>query len=258
MSFTETLFGGLAAVVVLFLLARRLGLSYYWSAILSGALPFIAYLGYGIATVGLSGDVLAIHLVVFMATAAVLGVFGNMQRKKEPMHWGPKLLIGFFVVLTVLMAAFLSIAMNGLPDQVAKWVMPNAHNQTTHTGFPGAVPHDRNHLYEPHLQRLEQQRNLGWKVEVKGFESVRENAPAAVSVTVKDKQGAAIDGAKVSLDLWRMANSADDRRLELAPQGNGSYGTQLSLSDAGNWIVEVYIERGQDSYLIQQPLTVTE
>lgn len=258
MSFTETLFGGLAAVVVLFFLARRLGLSYYWSAILSGSMPFLAYLGYSATATSLSGDVLAIHFVVFMAGAAVLGIFGNMQRNKEPMHWAPKLLIGFFVMLTVLMAGFLSIATNGLPVQVAKWIMPNARNQTMHTGFPGAVPHERNQLYEPHLQRLEQQRNLGWTVEVKGLESLKENTPAAVLLRVKDKQGAAVNSAKVSLNVWRMANSSDDRRLELTPQGDGSYGAQLNLSDAGNWIAEIYIERGQDSYLIQQPLTVTE
>lgn len=257
MPFTETLFGGLAAVIILFLLARRAGLSYYWSAILAGALPFLAYLGYSMKATGLSGDVLAIHFVVFMAGAAVLGVFGNMQRKKESMHWAPKLFIGFFVVLAVMMAGFLSIATNGLPDSLAKLILPNAGN-VTHTHFPGAIPHERNHLYEPHLQRLEQQRNLGWSVVVRGLESMHENVPADVVVTVSDKQGTVIDGAKVSIDLWRMANSADDRRLELSPQGNGGYGTKLSLGDAGNWIAEIYIERGQDSYLIQQPLTVSE
>ncbi|HEY3326440.1 MAG TPA: FixH family protein [Novimethylophilus sp.] len=255
MSFTETLFGGLLAVIALFFLARRLGLSHYWSAILSAALPFLAYLGFSMSR-GVGGDVLAIHLVVFMVTAAVLGVFGNMQRKKESMHWAPRLLIAFFIVLAVLMAGFLSIAMNGLPDQLAKWVMPG--HQAMHTGFPGAVPHERNQLYEPHLQRLEQQRNLGWKVEVKGFDALRENKPAAVLVSVKDKQGHAVDSAKVTLDLWRMANSADDRRLELTAQGSGSYGIQTSLADAGNWIAEIYIERGQDSYLMQQPITVSE
>lgn len=257
MSFTETLFGGLLAVIALFFLARRLGLSHYWSAVLAAALPFLAYLGLAM-TSGFSGDVLAIHLVVFMATAAVLGVFGNMQRRQERMHWAPKLLIAFFVVLTVLMAGFLSIAMNGLPDRLAKWIMPHARHQTTHTAFPGAVPHERNRLYEPHLQRLEQQRNLGWTVEVKGLDALHEDVPAMAVVTVKDKQGKAVQDAKVTLDLWRMANSADDRRLGLAAQGDGDYATQLTLADAGNWIAEIYIERGRDSYLIQQPVIVAK
>lgn len=256
MTFTETLFGGLIAVVVLFYLARRLRLSYYWSSILAGALPFLAYLGYSMRQ-GLTGDVLAIHLVVFMASSAILGVFSHMQRKREPMHWAPKLLVAFFVFLTVMMAAFLSIATNGLPDSVAKWFLPKAP-QTTHTVFPGAVPHDRNQLYEPHLQRLEQQRNLGWSVDIQGLEGLKEDKPAEVRITVKDKQGNAVEHASVTLDLWRMANSKDDRKLQVAEQGAGSYAAQISLGDAGNWIAEIYIERGQDSYLIQRPLTVSE
>lgn len=257
MSFTETLFGGLLAVIALFFLARRLGLSNYWSSVLAAALPFLAYLGLTLSS-GLSGDVLAIHLVVFMATAAVLGVFGNMPRKQEGMHWAPKLIIGFFVLLALAMAGFLSIAMNGLPDQLAQWIMPHAGHQTTHTAFPGAVPHERNRLYEPHLQRLEQQRKLGWTVEIKGVDALRQDVPTVAMVTVKDKQGQAVQDAKVTLDLWRMANSADDRRLEMTPHGDGQYTIQLTLADAGNWIAEIYIERGQDSYLMQQPIIVAQ
>ncbi len=257
MTFTETLFGGLIAVVALFFVARRLGLSYYWSSILAGALPFLGYLGFAMQQ-GFGGDVLAIHFVVFMATAAVLGVFGNMQRKKEPMHWAPKLIIAFFVLLTLLMAGFLSIATNGLPDSIARLMLPNAGNQRTHTVFPGAVPHDRNQLYEPHLQRLEQQRNLGWSINAQGLDGIGENKPAAISISVKDKQGLPVEHAKVTLDLWRMANSKDDLKLELAERAPGEYAAQISLADAGNWIAEIYIERGEDSYLLQQPLTVSE
>lgn len=257
MTFTETLFGGLLAVVALFYSARRFGLSNYWGAVLSGALPFLAYLGYSLAH-EFGGDVLTIHFVVFMATAGVMGVFGNMQSRKEGMHWAPKLIIAFFVLLVILMAGFLSIAMNGLPAGMAQWIMPHAGHQAMHTGFPGAVPHEHNQLYEPHLQRLEQQRNLGWKVELKGLQSLRENEFSEVQVTVKDKEGNALEGAKVTLDLWRMASSADDRRLQLEARGNGSYGIHLNLADAGNWIAEIYIERGKDSYLMQQPIAVAE
>jgi hypothetical protein len=257
MPFTDTLFGGLLVVAALFFVARRLRLSNYWSAVISGALPFLTYLGYS-TKIGVAGDVLAVHFAVFMATAGVLGVFGNMYQKKEGLHWAPKLIIAFFVVLVLLMAGFVFVSINGLPTSLAKWVMPNVGHQSMHTGFPGAIPHDRNHLYEPHLQRMEQQRNLGWKVALAGLDSVHKGIAANVTLTVVDKSGNAIDGAKVTLDLWRMANSADDRKLELVPQGKGKYATSLQLTDAGNWIVEIYIERDQDSYLMQQPITVTQ
>jgi hypothetical protein len=68
MSFTETLFGGLIAVVILYFVARRAGLPNFWSALLSGGVPFLAYLVYCLKY-GFHGDVLTIHLVVYWATA---------------------------------------------------------------------------------------------------------------------------------------------------------------------------------------------
>lgn len=258
MTFTETLFGGLLAVVALYFIGRRLGLSNYWSALLSGALPFLVYLGYSMS-IGFQGDVLAIHLTIFMATAGMLGVFGGMKREKSGMHWAPKLLIAFFALLVVFNAALLSIAMHGLPDFVFGWFLPKAQTSAAvHTGFPGAVPHDRNKLYEPHLQRIEQQRNLGWKISIKGLEGLHKNTATETLISIHDKDGQALTGAKVSLSLWRMANSADDRRMELSERGAGDYGTDLKLADAGNWIAEIYIERGQDTYLMQQPVSVAE
>jgi hypothetical protein len=258
MTFTETLFGGLLAVIALYFLARRLRLSNYWSAFISGAVPFLGYLFYSLST-GFAGDVLTIHLVVFLATAGVLGVFGGMKRSKEGMHWAPKLLIAFFSLLVVFNATLLSIAMHGLPDFVFRWFLPKTeHTTAVHTGFPGAVPHDRNKLYEPHLQRIEQQRSLGWRISTKGLDVLRKTVPSEVLISILDKEGTPLTGATVSLVLWRMANSADDRRVPLEDRGNGSYGVRINLADAGNWIAEVYIERGKDSYLMQQPVTVAE
>ena len=85
MTMTQTLFGGLLAVVFIFIIGRKLNLSSYWSAILAGLLPFLGYLGYGVSHPQ-EGDVLAIHLVVFMATAAVLGVFSITWKKKKKKH----------------------------------------------------------------------------------------------------------------------------------------------------------------------------
>lgn len=258
MSFTETLFGGLLLIVALYFVMRRLGLSNYWSALLGGALPWLAYLGYSMSH-GFAGDVLAIHFAVFLATAGILGVFGATQRKNEKMHWVPKLFIAFFAGLVVFNAVLLTVSMHGLPQSIFDWFLPKPDKvMTVHTGFPGAVPHDRNKLYEPHLQRMQQQRELGWKVTLAGFDQLHKGKATAVSLTLQDKAGSPLENAKVTLDLWRMANSADDQRLQMAEQGKGQYSLPLSLGNAGNWIAEVYVERGNDTYLLQQPITVAE
>ncbi len=136
MSFTETLFGGLLAVIVLYFVARRCGLSNYWSALLSGALPFLAYLGFCL-THGYEADVLAIHLVIFMATAGVLGVFSSTRKLGVKLHWAPKIILAFFVVLIFLMALFLTISLHGLPSWVSKLIMPDSGHHEIHTEFSG-------------------------------------------------------------------------------------------------------------------------
>ncbi len=257
MSMTETLFGGFLLAVALFLGSRRLGLSNFWAGILSGALPFIAYLAYS-ARQWPGGDVLAIHFVVYLATAGVLMSFGGMQRNKEKMHWAPRLIIAFFVVLVILMAGLLSISMHGLPDSLANLLLPNTNHQKLHTAFPGVVPHELNRLYEPHLRHLEQQRNLGWQVDIAGLEDLRSDVNGVVTVKVHDAQGKPVAANSVTLDLWRMANSGDDRKLQLKPAADGTYTSPIMLPDSGHWIAELHIMRGQDSFLKQQTLFISK
>jgi len=257
MSMTETLFGGLLVVILIFFAGRRLRLSNYWSGVLGGSLPFLAYLGYS-ANHWQGGDVVAIHLVVFLATAAVLGVFNSMQRGKEKMHWGPRLLIAFFALLVVIMAIFVSIAANGLPVSIAKYLLPNAAGRVMHTGFSGALPHDMNHLYEEHQQRVEAQRKLGWQVNVSGLEAIRAGTSATVTLTVHDAAGQPIVADHVVLEMLRVANPKDDTQLELTPGGNGTYSVPLTLSASGNWIAGFFIGHGRDSYQTSIPVEVAE
>lgn len=252
---TETLFGGLLAVALLFFAARRLGLPRYWSGVLAGLVPFLAYLGYSLSHAQ-GGDVLAIHFVVFMAGAAVLGVFSGLWGRQEKMHWGPKIIISFFVFLVLFNAFLLSVAMHGLPDAVSSWLLPNPDKVTVHTAFPGVVPHDQNKLYEPHQQQLEQQRNLGWQVEVQGLDQLKSGVPGTLRVIVRDAQGQPLQVDRVALGFWRMADSRDDHTLELQPGAPGEYQTEVTLADAGRWVSEIHVERGQDVFHTKRSLLV--
>ncbi len=254
---TETLFGGLIAVVLIFFIGRRLHLSSYWSAILAGLLPFLAYLAYGV-THPQDGDVLAIHLVVFLATAAVLGVFSVTWKKKEKMHWAPKLLIAFFVFLAIFNAILLSVATHGLPNWVVGWFLPSQDKEKVHTVFPGVIPHDRNKLYEPHQQQVQEQRNLGWQVEVQGLDELKSDVNTPVKLIVRDAQGQPVEADSVTFGFWRMANSKDDRSMELKSSVPGEYQGEILLSDAGRWVVEIHIERGKDVFHTKKSLLVDD
>lgn len=256
---TETLFGGLLAVAGLFTLARRVGLSHYWSGILGGAFPFMAYLGYSMVH-WQGGDMLAIHLAVFMATAAVLGIFGAVrQGGRGKMHWAPKAIAIFFGLLVVFNAILLSVSSHGLPEKFSSWFLPNPENQRLHTAFPGVIPHDRNKLYEQHMKRVEEQRNLGWKVEIDGLDGVRSGTEVPVRMRVRDAEGQEVVADQVELIVWRMANSKDDQHLLLKPEGEaGLYGTALTLPNPGRWLIKINVTRGDDVFQMNRSLFVDE
>jgi len=257
MPITETLFGGVLLAAVLFFTGRRVGLPNFWASILSGALPFALYMAYSTQH-AVGGDVLAIHFAVYLASAGLLMVFGGMQKKRQKLHWGPRLIIGFFVGLIALQALLLSISIRGLPDSISGIFLPNPNHIKLHTSFPGLVPHDLNKLYEPHLEQLEQQRKLGWQINLDGLKELHEQKTGKLTVTVLDKQQQPLQTAQVSIGMWRMANSHDDHKLSLQEIKPGVYQSEVLLQDAGRWIAELHIEHGSDSFVSQQTLFVSE
>lgn len=156
------------------------------------------------------------------------------------------------------MAVLLSISSHGLPDGLSGLFLPNPDKQRLHTTFPGVIPHDRNKLYEPHMQRIEAQRNLGWKVDVAGLASLQSGLKSQITVSVKDADGKPVVPDRVEVELWRMANSEDDRQFALTPAAEGTFSGDLLLPDPGRWLIEVVVERGQDSFAMQHSLNIEE
>ena len=253
---TETLFGGLLLAAALFLAARKIGISGFWSGILCGALPFLLYVAYSTQH-PVGGDVLTIHFAVFLAAAGLLMVFGSMQDKQQKMHWAPKVIVIFFIGLVLLNAVLLTISTRGLPDTFASWFLPNQDKQQVHTVFPGVVPHDRNTSYQPHLQRLEQQRNLSWQVQ--GWDDIKlikSGVTQHLTIKLQDKESKLITGATMTLGMWRMANSMDDRQIVLNESEPGIYQADVNLPDAGRWFAELTIQHGEDIFIKQQQLSI--
>ena len=242
---TETLFGGLIFAWLLFFISRTCKLSVFWASIISGAVPFLAYLAYA-NTHWSGGDVIAIHLALFMANAGLLMVFNKPQ--KEKMHLFPKLIIGFFATLALLNAAFLSVASKGLPDSIASFVLPNPDHETVHTGFPGVLEHDKNKSYTAHLQRINAQRALGWHVELVNAAHLHINTPQTITVKLLDAQNKPIPNAKIQLVLSRFADQADDQTLNLATSQTGDYDAQIFLKYPGRWQITTIAELGNNVF----------
>lgn len=252
---TETLFGGLIVAAILFFTTRALGLSNFWAGILSGLAPFIAYLFYA-KQHWAGGDVLTIHFAVYLANAGLLIAFGGMQKNKQRLHWAPKLIIGFFILLVLLNAIFLSISMRGLPAQFTALFLPKQEADTVHTAFPGVVPHEQNKLYEPVLKQVEMQKKLGWTVDSSSLEHLTQDKPSVIEIVVTDANHQPLTKANITLEMWRMANSLDDQAHVLNETSPGHYRTTMTLHDEGRWVADITIHLGEQQFHQQLQLTV--
>ena len=160
MSILITLFGGALLIVVLYFAFGALRLPNYWRAVVSGGAVLLSYLV--IAARNWPGlDVVAMHVAVFIATAVILSLLN--ARRAEPsnkLHWAPKVIIGFFLLLFAIDGAFIYIASHGLPEFMTKRFMPGADKGGAHTAFPGVMPHgeDAAKAVNSHLKQQAEQR----------------------------------------------------------------------------------------------------
>ena len=246
---TQTLFGGVILIALIYFALRLAGVSNYWRGVISGVIPMVGMLAYSMNHWP-GGDMMTLHIAVYVATATVLTLGGAKAGTGQRLHWIPAMFIAFFIGLAVLMAAFLSISMRGLPPSVAKWVMPGAKEKIVHTAFSGEVPHDEEagKAVTQYLKKADAQRQLGWQIDVSGLDGLFQSQARDISVTLRDKGEHLIEGATVHLVLKRPASEQPEKSIGLAALGAGRYRAQAQLDQPGLWIAVLQIERGQDKY----------
>lgn len=256
MSLLISIFGGMLLTALLYLVGRLGRLSNYWAAVTAGALPSVAYLAYAIGhPVGL--DVVTMHVIAYPTVAALLGLLNSAKaRRSGAMHWAPKLLIGFFLILMVVMAGFVYIAGQGLPPALAQVLLPNVKGKNIHTGFAGVVEHQQDAAkgIGHHQGMADKLARLGWQVEVSGLAALRAGSPAPIVVQVTDAAGQPVPAVEVSLDLGR-PGQASHTTLKLADSADGHLGS-LDRLDAGSWVAVLRLAKGQDTVVLEHTLDV--
>ena len=251
-----TLFGGTVLIVVLYYGLRLLKLPNYWCGVVSAAVPMAAYSLFAARDwPGL--DVVTMHVTVFVATAVVLSLINGRRRVQgEKLHWAPKLFIGFFAVLFVLLAGFAYIATSGLPDSIAKRVMPGGDRGGVHTAFAGVVPHgeDAAKGINEHLKQRQKQNSLGWQITVAGLDRLALNQASEVTLRLQDRVGAPLTDASAQLILSRPAQRGDDAIVTFSPGAPGFYRGSLQLTETGQWHALLRVQYGNDAIEIEQPI----
>lgn len=257
----QTLFGGALLIIVAYYLLRAFGVSNYWRGVISGTVSITAYLALSIMRWP-GGDVVSMHMAVYLATATVLTLIGGRKPgTARRLHWGPKVIIAFFLLLFVIDGGLLLISGQGVPPAVAKWLLPPAKNSTTpsHTAFSGVVPHGEEaaKTINQFMKNAEKQRRLGWEVSISGLEGLGHGSRPTVSVIAHDANAQPLQGAKVELAIARPGLAQTEQLIELVETDPGVYRGQLLLKLPGKWVAAVQIQRGGDRFELQQHIEVS-
>jgi hypothetical protein len=248
-----TIFGGMLLTVVLYGGGRALRLSNFWAAVLACALPSFAYVAYA-AAVWPGLDVVTIHVVAYPTVAVLLyQLYGNKSGHELNVHWAPKLMIIFFVLITVIFGGFVYIAGQGLPPALARLILPGAKDKNIHTGFAGVVAHgeDAAKGIGHYLGMESKLARLGWRLEVEGLDGLRPDREATVRVTVTRPDGQGVENIPVKLLLGR-PGQASGQALVLAAEGGGRYQARTRLPASGAWLATLRLEAVDETIALER------
>jgi nitrogen fixation protein FixH len=239
MSLWLSIFGGMTLTALLYGAGRSLRLSNFWSSVLACGLPTLAYLGYAFVTwPGL--DVVTLHVVAYPTVAVLLyQLYGVKANHAQSLHWAPKLMIAFFLGLTLVFGTLVYIAGEGLPPALAQLLLPNAKGKNLHTGFAGVVAHKGDDAAKglgAYLRNEQKLRELGWRVEIDGLSGLKSGVNNNVTVRIADPQGKGVDQASVSVALARPGDKPG-AAVHLNSISDGAYHAQLTPGQAGTWVV---------------------
>lgn len=255
MNLLITVFGGMLLTVLLYGAARRVRMSNFWAAVVASALPSAAYLVY--ATMVWPGlDVVTLHVIAYPTVAILLfQLYHSKAGVHGQTHWAPKLMIGFFVFITIIFGAFVYIAGQGLPPALARILLPGAEGKNIHTGFAGVVAHREDAAKVlGHRRGMEAKlARLGWRLEVAGLDDLRPLRAGVVRVRVLGADGRGVVGVPVQILLGRPGQPPSET-LNLDDVGGGEYRTEARLPDAGAWLANLRLRAGEDNIELERIL----
>jgi hypothetical protein len=253
MNLLVSIFGGMLLTVLLYGGARALKLSNFWAAVLASALPSFAYVAYSVAVwPGL--DVVTIHVIAYPTVAVLLyQLYGSKAGHELNVHWAPKLMILFFVVITVIFGGFVYIAGQGLPPALASLILPDVKGKNIHTGFAGVVAHgdDAAKGIGHYLGMESKLARLGWRLDVEGLDGLRPDREAMVRVTVTGADGQGVENIPVKLLLGRPGQAAG-QLLVLAGEGGGHYQVRTRLPTGGAWLATLRLEAESETIALER------
>ncbi len=177
-------------------------------------------------------------------------------------HWAPLTMFFFFVGIATVDAIIISLADKGMSGEfAARFLPPPRSNAKVVSYFPGNVSHDfqeKEALFNAHLEQLEKQKQLGWKIRKGWLGRPVAGKPATFKVAIAGSDGAPVTGAEVTGTFLWPGNHRLDTGFSMRADAPGSYLAELVLPAPGRWDVVVTIVRGEDRYEFKASTSVNE
>jgi nitrogen fixation protein FixH len=260
---------GVGAEVVLFLLLYRWSpLSGRQAALLVAVLSVAGLLLYSLLNWP-GADVLAMYIAVLAVTAYLLGIVSHAREQRRLaapggqhwFHWGPAIIVMFFVALFALDGLLVTVSKRGLPQPVADMLLPKSYQEErVRSVFPGTVANDfqkKESLYNQYLEQIRRQQQLGWRVDKGWLEKPVEGNPAAFQVRVLEADGAPVQFAQVRGVFQRASDSRDDTAFDMKEVEPGLYRVVLELPAPGMWYLVLKVRRGEQLHELHASTSVT-
>lgn len=246
-----TLLGGIVLIGVAFMLLHRLTRI---NARSTGLLLMLLVIGLYVPLSILAwpgADVFAIHIAVYLVTVYVLAIIGasreSRQDGKRGLHWGPILIVLFFLLVVGVDSVFIMLAQKGLDADLAGWLLPEpGRGGRISSFFPGTVGRDfyeKEADYKAYLERQQAQQERGWQVTLGWAGPAVAGRAQVFRVRLADRAGQAIRGARISGRFLRPGNVRQDQDIRLRETEPGLYQTTLRLPEPGRWDVILDIRK---------------
>ena len=122
---------------------------------------------------------------------------------------------------------------------------------TTWSGIAVDRSYERGLAYNQALAAQAREEALGWTVDAR----LQPDGPAAeLVVKAVDRDGRPLTDLQVETVLERPLGAPDARRLSLAPTSRGTYATELSALESGQWDAHIRLARGNERLHVSRRL----
>jgi nitrogen fixation protein FixH len=258
--------GAGAEVLVFLLLYRFTPLNGKQAAVVVALLALSALLVYSLIEWP-GADVLAMYVAVLAVTAYLLGIVSHARqqgREDAPgrrwFHWGPAIIVIFFIVLLVLDGVLVVISRQGLPEPIAERVLPQRDDSVS-SAFPGVVARDyqkKEALYNQYLEQVKIQHQRGWQVNKGWLAQPAAGVATAFQVQVREADGDAVRFADVGGVFQRPSDSRLDETFNLDEVEPGVYRADITLPQPGRWTLVLQIRRGEQLHELHATTSIAE